>query len=253
MLPAAVFLLSFALLVLVLVIWQKRRNLQGPINEKEENQLPVRAHHPEEFVHLTYIYIAAWVIGKNARDTQGKITFAHAYLQQRFGKTTIETSDELTRALRNATNIRNVAAWIVRHMKSGKERVLLIDFLLDLSFSDGDIIDREVVAIARFAELTGISIRYVTDEIYKRRKIIYDHYGSDATLDLVANGTFFRRRALFHLELTESATQEDIRKAFRRLAAQLHPDKLGHVDDGTRQKAAERFIEIKEAYNFLRK
>ncbi len=253
MLIAAVLLLSFCALVLTLVIWQKRRNLQGPINEKEENQLPVRSRKPEEFVHLTYIYIAAWVIGKNARDKNRKIAFAHEYLKQRFGKTAIETSDELTRALKNATNIRNVAAWVIRHMRTGKERVLLIDFLLDLSFSDGDIIDREVVAIARFAELTGINIRYVTDETYKRRKLIYDHYTGDATLDMVANGTFFRRRALFRLELTESATQEDIRKAFRKLAAQLHPDKLIHADETTRQKAAERFIEIKEAYHFLRK
>src|SRR5215212_7154250 len=48
------------------------------------------------------------------------------------------------------------------------------------------------------------------------------------------------------LDLPRNATAEDIRKAYRRLAFQHHPDR--NQDDG----AAERFKEVKEAYEILR-
>lgn len=253
MLIAGIFVLSLSALVLILIFLQRRRKLQGPINAKEENQLPVKTRKPEEFVALTYCYLAAWVIGKNARDTQEKIAFAVRYLKQRFEKPEAELTDELIAAIRNSTNIRNVAAWVVRHLKDINQRIALLDFLIELSFSDSDIIDREYVSIARFAELIGIRTRYVADEIHKRRKAIYDEYKGDEAVDLVANGTFFRRRALFRLGLTESATQNEIRKAYRQLASQFHPDKFEQAEEHERQQAAEKFMEIKEAYHFLRK
>ena len=47
------------------------------------------------------------------------------------------------------------------------------------------------------------------------------------------------------LELPRNATPEDVKKAFRKLALQFHPDRNRHDD------AAERFKEINEAYQVL--
>jgi uncharacterized tellurite resistance protein B-like protein len=246
----ALFCLAF--FALSIHFWQRGRRLQGPMNADEENNLPVKARKSDEYVRLTYVYVAAWVISKNSRVSEKKTAYVHGYFAEKFAGSETDTIGELTKALRNSTNIRNVAAWILRHMRTNKERGELISFLIDLSFADGDIIDREFVAIARFADLTGVSTRFVADEIHQRRRAIYENYSGDSGLDLVANGTFFRRRALFLLELPESATKEDIRKAYRKMASRLHPDKFEAESEEVRQKAAERFIEIKEAYQFLR-
>lgn len=48
------------------------------------------------------------------------------------------------------------------------------------------------------------------------------------------------------LGVSETATEEEIRKAYRKLAFELHPDRNPGPD------ARERFIEIKEAYELLR-
>ncbi|EKD84219.1 MAG: DnaJ protein, partial [uncultured bacterium] len=48
------------------------------------------------------------------------------------------------------------------------------------------------------------------------------------------------------LEVTESATKEDIKKAFKRLAKKYHPD----INKGD-NKAEERFKEVSEAYEVL--
>ena len=54
------------------------------------------------------------------------------------------------------------------------------------------------------------------------------------------------------LELHESATQADIKRAYRRLAAQYHPDKVEHLGDEFKALAEKRFKEIQQAYQELR-
>ena len=51
------------------------------------------------------------------------------------------------------------------------------------------------------------------------------------------------------LKLDSSATKEEIREAYRILSHFYHPDK--HKEEARKKKAAEKFIEIKEAYDVL--
>ncbi|KAK7091089.1 hypothetical protein V1264_008820 [Littorina saxatilis] len=55
-----------------------------------------------------------------------------------------------------------------------------------------------------------------------------------------------RKRCLEVLGLTHSASEEDVRKAYRTLALQFHPDK------NKSDNATERFQEIQGAYKYLR-
>jgi DnaJ-domain-containing protein 1 len=57
--------------------------------------------------------------------------------------------------------------------------------------------------------------------------------------------------ALAVLGLEEGATREDIRKAFRELAQEHHPDRHPHADEATRQRLFRRFAEISRAYHAL--
>ena len=55
--------------------------------------------------------------------------------------------------------------------------------------------------------------------------------------------------ALKSLNLTESASQEEITSQYRKLARVWHPDR--HKDPKTKEEAAERFMEISQAYEIL--
>jgi DnaJ family protein C protein 7 len=60
-----------------------------------------------------------------------------------------------------------------------------------------------------------------------------------------------KRKNLYNvLELNKYATQEDIRKAFKRLALKYHPDK-NNYDNERKEYAEKMFKEINEAYNIL--
>jgi len=55
------------------------------------------------------------------------------------------------------------------------------------------------------------------------------------------------------LGLDEAASDEEIKSAFRRLAAENHPDRVASLGPQEAQAAGERFREIKEAYEALRR
>jgi DnaJ like chaperone protein len=48
-----------------------------------------------------------------------------------------------------------------------------------------------------------------------------------------------------------SATQDDIKTAYRKLANQYHPDKVAHLGTELQQLADQRFKEIQAAYEKL--
>jgi uncharacterized membrane protein YkvA (DUF1232 family) len=54
------------------------------------------------------------------------------------------------------------------------------------------------------------------------------------------------------LEIERGASQETIKKAFRRLAGKYHPDRVQHLGEEFRELAEKRFKEIQRAYDELR-
>lgn len=53
------------------------------------------------------------------------------------------------------------------------------------------------------------------------------------------------------LNIKRGASPEEIKKAYRKLAAKYHPDKVNHLGDEFKELAEKRFKEIEEAYRQL--
>ncbi len=60
-----------------------------------------------------------------------------------------------------------------------------------------------------------------------------------------------RRRALSKLGLPPTANESDVKRAFRKLAVELHPDKHITAPSMHRDRSAARFAEVSEAYHLL--
>ena len=65
------------------------------------------------------------------------------------------------------------------------------------------------------------------------------------------SGTRDQRDPYSILGIAPGATQEAIRSAYRRLAAQYHPDKVQHLGKELQDLAEARFKEIQQAYDDL--
>jgi DnaJ like chaperone protein len=55
------------------------------------------------------------------------------------------------------------------------------------------------------------------------------------------------------LEITPAATDEEVKKAYRRMAMKYHPDKVANAGEEIRQQATDKFRGINEAYEHIKR
>ena len=55
------------------------------------------------------------------------------------------------------------------------------------------------------------------------------------------------------LEIDKSATDTEVKKAYRKMAVKYHPDKVGHLGDDFQKMAEEKFKQLNDAYERIKK
>jgi len=55
------------------------------------------------------------------------------------------------------------------------------------------------------------------------------------------------------LEIEPTSSDEDVKKAYRRMAMKYHPDKVSHLGDDFRKVAQEKFRKVQNAYDQIKK
>ena len=54
------------------------------------------------------------------------------------------------------------------------------------------------------------------------------------------------------LEISKNSTDEEVKKAYRKMAIKYHPDKVGHLGEEVRNLAEEKFKMVNKAYNNIK-
>ena len=54
------------------------------------------------------------------------------------------------------------------------------------------------------------------------------------------------------LEIPLSATNEEVKKAFRKMATKFHPDKVAHLGEDHVQTAEDKFQKVQQAYDLIK-
>ncbi len=55
------------------------------------------------------------------------------------------------------------------------------------------------------------------------------------------------------LEIESTASDDEVKKAFRNMAKKYHPDKVGHLGEDFKKVANEKFRKVQEAYDKVKK
>lgn len=55
------------------------------------------------------------------------------------------------------------------------------------------------------------------------------------------------------LEVDKNASDEEVKKAYKKMAVKYHPDKVAYLGEEVKAKANEKFQKLQEAYEKVRK
>ena len=114
-----------------------------------------------------------------------------------------------------------------------RQRSLLIQYLFGIAKADGIVSDSEMKVIQRISSyfrISSIEFEQIKSLFYKDTSSFYKVLG-----------------------IEESATNDEIKKAYRKMAIKHHPDKFNQLGEEQQKAAKNMFQKIQEAYEHIKK
>ena len=129
-------------------------------------------------------------------------------------------------------NIYEVGAQIAANMNYS-QRLQLLHYLVQIARADSDFNKSEKDVI----EAIGGAIRLTSTDVASVIAMFYKDANS----------------AYAVLEISPSATDDEVRSAYRRMAMKNHPDKVATLGPEVQKAAADKFRQIQDAYETIKK
>lgn len=215
-------------------------HMQGPA--PEQGPQPGQGHHQRTYAHTTtggdlamsLVVLTAAMMKADGRVTHRELDHVRRFFNHQFGA---QQASQLLILLRDALKqeipVHDVVAQI-RHNMPHPVRLQLVHYLVGLANSDGQIDRSELDLLKRIAQGLGISDK-----------------------DLSSLSAMFRSAdpgaAYQVLEIERTATDEEVKKAYRRMAMKYHPDKVAQLGEEVQKAANEKFKKVQEAYEAVQR
>ena len=178
------------------------------------------------------IVLSAAVMKADGRILKSELDYVKRFFVGNFGAAQSERYIlTLREVLKQDVDVRAVCRQIQTLMEHSK-RLLLLQYLYGIAQADGDVDPTEVEVIRQMATWLGISDKDVKSIEASFYTDVASHYAV--------------------LEISESATDSEVKKAFRRMAVKFHPDKVRDMGEDYQKQARERFDRITAAYEAIK-
>ena len=183
----------------------------------------------------TLLALSAVVMTADERVMKSELDYVKSYLSQQFGNQftsahlrTLKTFLEQPQSI----PIQQICQDI--RMRTRPEvSVQLLHYLFGIAKADGTVSQAEMDVLQRIAGMLGIP-----------------------NMDFTSIQNMFHREVESDykvLGITKGATEEEIKKAYRKMALRYHPDKVAQMGEEYQKGAKDKFQKIQEAYENIKK
>jgi DnaJ like chaperone protein len=182
---------------------------------------------------LSLIVLVAAVMKADGKVVRSELDFVKSYFLRAFGREqATEAIGMLRDVLRQEIPLKQVSQQI-RDNLDYSSRLQLLQMLYGISQADGQVHPEEVRVIGLIAGYLGISDK-----------------DRESILSMYVPPTDWAYKIL---ETSPSASDEEVKKAYRKMALKYHPDKVGYLGDDFQKVAKEKFQKLNEAYEKIKK
>jgi len=187
---------------------------------------------PGDFGMSLLVLIAA-VMKADGKVLKSELDYVKRFFISQFGPETAQEALQILRdLLKQEIPVRDVCMQIRSNMDY-PSRLQLIHILYNISAADNRFEPKEVSVIKSIADMLGISS---------------SDYDSIRNMFIPATDSAYRI-----LEVERTATDEELKSAYRKMALKHHPDKVSHLGEDFRKTAEEKFKTINEAWERIKK
>ena len=192
-----------------------------------------RTSHSGDF-EISLLLLSSVVIKADGKIDQRELSYVRDHFTKMYGAERANHAFSLFKSFikSNQISIRQVCEQIRQNLTHAS-RLQLIHFLFGIAKADGVVTESEVNSIKTIA-----GYLYISQHDFESIKAMF-YNGIDASYRI--------------LEIDKSATKDEVKKAYRKMAKKYHPDKLQHLGEEHVKGAEEKFKQVQKAYEQIQK
>lgn len=179
---------------------------------------------------MSLLVLSAAVIKADGKTTSTEIATLRSFFAKNFGAWAADESEEIVQEiLKKDFNLYEVCTQ-VRTCMDHSQRLQLYHFLVSLGACDG-LHPREIDVLETIGRYLGLS-QQESDSIF--------------AIFRPSNDSNYKI-----LEIDPSATDDQVKKAYRKMAVKYHPDKVATLGEDVQKAAEEKFKAVAQAYEAI--
>lgn len=187
---------------------------------------------PNDYLFSLLVLVSS-VLNADGKIMKSELNYVKEFFRVNFGA---EGAQNALRILQDLTKQKIPVTDVCHQIKNYMDypsRLQLIHFLFGIAGADGEFHPEELKLIRHISDNLGITTPdYTSIEAMLIPK-------TDWAYDV--------------LEIIPSASDEEVKKAYRRMALKYHPDKVSYLGEEIQQAANEKFKKVNEAYQLITK
>lgn len=182
---------------------------------------------------ISLLLLSAAVMKADGKVLKSELDYVKTFFNRQFGETkTAQLMIELREMLKSSITI-SQACNDMRVAMSYEVRMQLLHYLFGIAKADGNVSQTEVSLIQNIANYLGLT----ATDFASIKAMFYKDVDNSFKI----------------LGVEPTASIDEIKKSYRKLAIKYHPDKVSHLGEEYQKGAKEKFQSIQEAYENIKK
>lgn len=196
---------------------------------------------------FSLLVLSSYIIAVDGKIMHSEMELVRRFLLQNFGESAKKQGEEILLKLFEQQKRMGIEAYRsviqdschqIRTNMLYAQRLQLFDFLIMIAQADGVIVQAEVQALREMGIHMGLS----TEDIEQMLNLGSSHQGGATVSSASSLDDAYRI-----LGISPSATNDEVKAAYRKMALKHHPDKVAALGEDVRRAAEKKFQEINNA------
>lgn len=182
---------------------------------------------------VSLLVLSAAVMKSDGRTLKSELDYVKKFLVLQFGEANAQQQTQMLKEILKQDIPLHQVCEQIRHFMPHAQRLQIIHYLFGISKADGHVHETELKTIHTIAHYLSVN-----EADFNSLKAMYFR-DTDSDYKI--------------LEIERSASDEDVKKAYRKMAVKFHPDKLAALGEEVQKAGKEKFQKVLEAYENIKK